>query len=211
MGQGRPDLPAAELKHCAGGAREMASAGRDRIRAKGSGDEPSSAISPSRLPRTRGKPAAAQTVGASWPTPHTGPATSSPAQPMFAYRADDEWRARITGGRSAAYAITRRNPAAPAATSPPPGQPHQRRPTSSARRAPNGEVTAAELSGGGGPQRWTPRGATSGSAWQPHPVRQNASTLTSPGHPVAATPKSATAITETDPLQHRARRRHARS
>jgi hypothetical protein len=98
----RHNLDAAELT--VSGWREEWDCARDRIEAKGSGDEPfgnlTITVTPGgevslRLPKPLEHLANA---------PHGRYILSGTA--VFAYRAD-EWRARITGGQSVAYAITR--------------------------------------------------------------------------------------------------------
>jgi hypothetical protein len=103
LAQTRHNLPAANLT--VSGWREEWDCARDRIEAKGSGDEPfgnlTITVTPAgevslRLPKPLERLANA---------PHGRYILSCRA--VFSHRAD-EWRARITGGQSVAYAITRR-------------------------------------------------------------------------------------------------------
>src|SRR5215208_2917514 len=99
----RHNLDSAELTLC--GWREKWQCARDRIEAKGSGDEPFGNLTITVTPDGE--------VSLRLPKPLEHLANAAHGRyilsgtAVFAYRAD-EWRARITGCRSVAYAITRR-------------------------------------------------------------------------------------------------------
>jgi hypothetical protein len=99
----RHHLPAANLTES--GWREQWDCARDRIEAKGSGDEPFGNLTITVTPAGQVSVRLPKPLGYLANAPHGRYLLSGTA--VFAYRAE-EWRARITGGKSMSYAITRR-------------------------------------------------------------------------------------------------------